>query len=53
MLEDLKLALQLGVDAGAADLDGTTALDAATAGGFETVVRFLTEHGGAPETARR
>ena len=53
MLETVKLALQLGVDAGAADLDGTTPLDAATAGGFETVVRFLIEHGGAPETARR
>ena len=45
MLETVKLALQLGVDPGATDLDGTTALDAATAGGFETVVRYLTEHG--------
>ena len=53
MLETVKLALQLGIDPTAADLDGTTALDAATAGGFETVARFLTEHAGTPETARR
>ena len=53
MLETVKLALQLGIDPAAADLDGTTALDAATAGGFETVARFLTEHAGTPETARR
>ncbi len=45
MLATVKLALQLGVDAGAADLDGNTALDAAQSGGFESVARFLTEHG--------
>ena len=45
MLETVKLALQVGVDPGAADLDGTTALDAATAGGFETVARLLAGHG--------
>ena len=46
MLETVKLALELGVDAGAADLNGSTALDAARAGGFETVAAFLAEHGG-------
>ena len=47
MLETVKLALRLGVDPAAADLDGTTALDAARAGGFETVAALLVEHGGA------
>ncbi len=47
MLETVRLALELGVDAGAADLDGTTAHDSAQAAGFENVAALLAEHGGA------
>lgn len=44
-LEAVKLAAELGVDVNAADTDGRTALDAATALGYETVVNFLVEQG--------
>ena len=44
-LEAVKLATELGVDVNAADLDGRTALDAAKALKYETVVKFLVEKG--------
>jgi ankyrin repeat protein len=44
-LEAVKLAIASGVDVNAADLDGRTALDAAKALKFETVVKLLTEKG--------
>jgi len=44
-LEAVKLALNLGVDVNAASADGRTALDAATAQKYDTVVAFLLEHG--------
>ena len=45
MLETVKLAIELGVDVNAANADGRTALDAAQALKYESVVKFLTEHG--------
>jgi ankyrin repeat protein len=45
MLETVKLAVELGVDVNAANTDGRTALDAASALKYETVVAFLTEKG--------
>jgi uncharacterized protein len=45
MLEAVKLAVDLGVDVNAANADGRTALDAATALKYETVVKFLVEKG--------
>jgi ankyrin repeat protein len=47
-LEAVKLAAELGVDVNAANTDGRTALDAAKALKFETVVAFLVERGGTP-----
>jgi ankyrin repeat protein len=44
-LEAAKLAIELGVDVNAANADGRTALDAAKALKYETVVRFLVEQG--------
>jgi ankyrin repeat protein len=44
-LEAAKLAVGYGVDVNAANLDGRTALDAATALKYETVVAYLTERG--------
>jgi ankyrin repeat protein len=44
-LEAVKLAIELGVDVNAGNADGRTALDAARALKYETVVRFLVEHG--------
>jgi ankyrin repeat protein len=44
-LEAVKLAIELGVDVNAANADGRTALDAAKALKYETVVRFLVEQG--------
>jgi ankyrin repeat protein len=40
-LEAVKLAVELGIDINAANIDGRTALDAAKALRFESVVRFL------------
>ena len=45
MLETVKLAVECGVDVNAANLDGRTALDAAMALKYETVVAFLAEKG--------
>lgn len=51
-LEAVKLAAELGVDVNAANTDGRTALDAATALKYETVVKFLVEKGGRPGTKK-
>jgi ankyrin repeat protein len=48
MLEAVKVAVELGVDVNAAGTDGRTALDAAQARKYATVVKFLTEHGARP-----
>jgi ankyrin repeat protein len=45
MLETVKLAVEFGVDVNAANTDGRTALDAATALKYDSVVAFLTEKG--------
>ena len=44
-LEAVKLAVELGVDVHAANTDGRTALDAAKAQEYDTVVKFLVEKG--------
>jgi ankyrin repeat protein len=44
-LEAVKLAVTLGIDVNAANTDGSTALDAATARKNSEVVRFLVENG--------
>jgi ankyrin repeat protein len=44
-LEAIKLAAESGVDLNAANTDGRTALDEATALGYESVVSFLRERG--------
>jgi len=44
-LEAVKLALELGVDVNAVNTDGRTALDAAKALGYDSIVRFLVEKG--------
>jgi ankyrin repeat protein len=44
-LETVKLLVALGVDVNAANTDGRTALDAATAQKYESVVTFLVEKG--------
>jgi len=49
-LEAVKLATELGVDVNAANTDGRTALDAAQALKYETVVTFLVEQGARPGT---
>jgi uncharacterized protein len=45
VLEAVKLALELGVDPNAANLDGRTALDAARSLKYQSVVGLLTERG--------
>jgi ankyrin repeat protein len=45
ILEAVTLAIKLGVDVNAANADGHTALDAAKALKYESVVRFLVEKG--------
>jgi ankyrin repeat protein len=45
ILEAVKLAAELGVDVNAATTDGRTALDAAKALKYDTVVKFLVEKG--------
>jgi ankyrin repeat protein len=51
MLEAVKLAVELGVDVNVANTDGRTALDAARALKYESVVTFLVEHGAGPGTS--
>jgi ankyrin repeat protein len=48
MLEAVKLAVELGVDVNVANTDGRTALDAAQALKYTTVVQFLVENGAKP-----
>ena len=50
MLEAVKLAVEAGVDVNAANTDGRTALDAAQALKYQTVVAFLVERGARPGT---
>lgn len=45
MLESITLAVEQGVDVNAVNSDGRTALDAARALKFESVVKFLTDRG--------
>jgi uncharacterized protein len=47
-LEAVRVAVDLGVDVNVANTDGRTALDAATALKYETVVKFLVEKGAHP-----
>ena len=49
-LESVKLAVELGVDVNAANPDGRTALDAARALKYDSVVAFLVERGAKPGT---
>jgi ankyrin repeat protein len=49
-LEAVTLAAELGVDVNVANTDGRTALDAAQALKYDTVVKFLVEHGAKPGT---
>ena len=44
-LEAVKLAVELGVPVNAADADGRTALETATAMGYKSVIEFLTAKG--------
>jgi len=48
VLEAVRLAAELGIDVNATNTDGRTALDAATALKYESVVRFLVEQGARP-----
>ena len=52
-LEAVKMETELGVDVNAANSDGRTALDAAKALRYETVVRFLVENGAMPGTSKK
>jgi ankyrin repeat protein len=45
MLETVTLAVELGVDVNAANVDGRTALDGAQALKYESVIAFLKDHG--------
>ena len=45
MLEAVRIAVESGVDVNAADASGRTAVDAARARGYESVVAFLVESG--------
>src|SRR5207249_1615957 len=49
-LEAVKLLVDLGVDMNVANTDGRTALDAAKALKYDSVVKFLTERGAKPGT---
>ena len=50
ILDAVKLALDLGVDVNAANVDGRTALDAARALKYDTVARLLVEKGARSQT---
>jgi ankyrin repeat protein len=49
-LEAVKIAVELGVDVNAANTDGRTALDAARALKYDSVVKFLVDNGAQPGT---
>ena len=53
MLEAVKVAVELGVDVNAANTNGRTALDAATALKYDSVVKFLVEKGARAGTTRK
>ena len=50
MLETVELALDLGIDVNAPNVDGRTALDAAKAARVDSVVKLLADNGGKPGT---
>jgi len=50
MLEAVKYAVELGIGVNAANADGRTALDAAKAAKYESVVKFLDQQGARPGT---
>lgn len=52
MLEAARLAVELGVDVNAANIDGRTALDAAQALKYQRLAAFLTENGARPGSRR-
>jgi ankyrin repeat protein len=52
-LEAVKLMVELGVDVNVANADGRTALDAARAQKYDTVVAFLIANGARPDTDKR
>jgi ankyrin len=52
-LETVKLAVDLGVDVNAANTDGRTALDAAKAQKYDSVVAFLVEKGAEEGTTKK
>lgn len=52
MLEAVKLAVELGVDVNAVNTDGRTALDAAQALKYQSVVAFLVERGAKPGASK-
>ena len=52
-LDAVKLMTELGVDLNVIATDGRTALDAAKALKYETVVEFLTEHGAKPGSGKK
>jgi hypothetical protein len=52
-LEAVTLAAELGVDVNAVNTDGRTALDAAKALRYETVVKFLAEKGARPGATKK
>jgi ankyrin repeat protein len=52
-LEAVKLAIEQGVDVNAANADGRTALDAAKALKYDTVVQFLVDKGAKPGVVRK
>jgi len=47
-LEAVRVAVEAGVDVNQANADGRTALDAAKAAKYDSVVKFLTDHGAKP-----
>jgi len=53
MLEAVTLTVQRGVDVNVANTDGRTALDAANALEYDTVVTFLAAHGARPGASKK
>ena len=53
MLETVKLALELGVDVNAVNVDGRTALDAARTLRYDSVIKFLVSKGAKERTVRQ